>query len=517
MKRIILSIAASVAVAATAGAQTGRLFGMESFPVTAMMDFARYDYSLNTPRSAAMGGAFGSLGADLSSMSINPAGLAMYRRSELGITTSVVTNNMIPTSGAGFDYRGDGLRGRYVLNNFGIAMNTYQGSGDVTSVQFGFGYNRLADLNYNYSYATPIDNSTVGDYLPNLIEGTPAAWMPRPSSGINVNPYADARIDPAQWPGVLAYRTEMLDNPANNSYLAQQIDPNSDVTHYTEYQSGGYVGEYTFSGAVNFGNKLYMGMTVSLLSIDNNRYLYYEETYPGNIYVQDFMLYNQWSRYTGAGVGLKFGLIYRPIESLRIGVAFHTPHWVSLSRSYRADMTTQFSDLVSQPYDWTDLLRDDYSYSTPPRLMGSVSYTIGQAAIISFDYERVWWNGMRSQNTRWDMLRDFVTNDFKGQDNFRLGAEYRPSPALALRAGGTYSGSVLKDKGAMVDVLDGPVANRSASASLGIGYRFANCSLDATYVYNKTSYTNYAMYDYQPSIKLYNNRNIFMLGFSARF
>ena len=39
-----------------------------------------------TARSMAMGGAFVSLGADLSSMSINPAGLGMYQHNELVLT-----------------------------------------------------------------------------------------------------------------------------------------------------------------------------------------------------------------------------------------------------------------------------------------------------------------------------------------------------------------------------------------------------------------------------------------------
>ena len=42
--------------------------------------------ALGTARSMALGGAFTSLGADLASMSINPAGLGMYRRNEIALT-----------------------------------------------------------------------------------------------------------------------------------------------------------------------------------------------------------------------------------------------------------------------------------------------------------------------------------------------------------------------------------------------------------------------------------------------
>lgn len=48
-------------------------------------DALRYSMQQNfgtTARSLSMGGAFGALGADFSSLSINPAGIAVYRRSE---------------------------------------------------------------------------------------------------------------------------------------------------------------------------------------------------------------------------------------------------------------------------------------------------------------------------------------------------------------------------------------------------------------------------------------------------
>jgi len=40
----------------------------------------------------------------------------------------------------------------------------------------------------------------------------------------------------------------------------------------------------------------------------------------------------------GAGVGAKIGVIFRPINELRIGVAYHTPVWCSLTDTYSAEM-----------------------------------------------------------------------------------------------------------------------------------------------------------------------------------
>ena len=51
-----------------------------------LFELSQTTFSLGTARSMAMAGAFTSLGADLTSMAINPAGLGMYRRNEISIT-----------------------------------------------------------------------------------------------------------------------------------------------------------------------------------------------------------------------------------------------------------------------------------------------------------------------------------------------------------------------------------------------------------------------------------------------
>ena len=58
-------------------------------------DVLRYGWvaPLGSSRTMAMGGAFGALGADLGCMGINPAGLGLYRRGDLAITTGLNSAN----------------------------------------------------------------------------------------------------------------------------------------------------------------------------------------------------------------------------------------------------------------------------------------------------------------------------------------------------------------------------------------------------------------------------------------
>ena len=131
MKKISLIIFSSLVVAwsSSVNAQTpGDL-----------LKLSQYDYSLSTARSAAMGGAFVSLGADLASISINPAGLGMYRGSEVGISLSVLSTDI---SSDYLKRTGNASKTKFAPNNIGASFEMYRGPGSLTSFSLGVAYNR---------------------------------------------------------------------------------------------------------------------------------------------------------------------------------------------------------------------------------------------------------------------------------------------------------------------------------------------------------------------------------------
>ena len=69
------------------------LLSLSAATLWAQQEMDAYRYSpmdLNgTARSIGMGGAFGALGGDMSAMSHNPAGIAVYRSSELQTTLAL--------------------------------------------------------------------------------------------------------------------------------------------------------------------------------------------------------------------------------------------------------------------------------------------------------------------------------------------------------------------------------------------------------------------------------------------
>lgn len=120
---------------------------------------------------------------------------------------------------------------------------------------------------------------------------------------------------------------------------------------------------------------------------------------------------NLWQRTVldGSGVNFKLGAVLRPVAGLRLGVAFHTPTYYSLERSYRGDISSQEVPNVADPRTWTDhgdavpeAQYDEgpnsWNFTSPARLLLGASYTFGQMAVLSVDYERDWYNGMRMKN-----------------------------------------------------------------------------------------------------------------------
>lgn len=72
----------------------GELVGVSDFQSTDILATARNANSYTTARVAGMAGAFTSLGGDLASISINPAGLGMFRSSVLSLSPSAVGDNI---------------------------------------------------------------------------------------------------------------------------------------------------------------------------------------------------------------------------------------------------------------------------------------------------------------------------------------------------------------------------------------------------------------------------------------
>ncbi len=110
-----------------------------------------------TARSMSMGGAFGALGGDQTAISSNPAGIAVYRSSEV-----VGTLNLSQERSSAGDLNAN--KTRFDMDNLGFVGYFPLRNDVIPLVNFGFSYNRLKSFDKSISGAGPAA-STMIDYI----------------------------------------------------------------------------------------------------------------------------------------------------------------------------------------------------------------------------------------------------------------------------------------------------------------------------------------------------------------
>lgn len=473
-----------------------------------MFTLSQVNFGFGTARLMSMAGAFASLGGDASSMGINPAGLGMYRRNEVTISPMMGFESSVNSARAW----GDNKQSRAAMSNIGAVFNVYEGSRtSLVSVSVGVGYNRVADLNYRYGFTSESGASSapyrsINDaFSRQLGQG---GVFPNSNGALNYG-YDMAYY----WGGALAYNGYLLDVGEDDLgrywTTADRIGANAGVGHTANVESRGSIGEYDIALGLNFDNKFYLGATIGVQNVNWKRQLYYGEDYIYDstpVYSDgtplqtpaEWMDYNQAVDVSGAGVNFKLGFILRPIPALRIGAAIHTPTYYQLKRSYQAYMASNFNPSG----DTTPSLDDDgentWNFVSPTRVMFGLSYTIGRFAILSLDYERDWYNGIRVKGipSGFDLsesdYRSEFTGNFKGSNTLRAGVEIKPLPMLALRAGYGVAGSMLRNDRALY--YNTPLTYKTTCYSAGLGLAFGGFTVDLAYQYLENKQTEYMLY-----------------------
>ncbi len=522
-------------------ASTGSLAAQDSYPYAQGYLLSRYrsytdelpilssvNNGFGTARSIAMGSAYTSLGADLSSMGINPAGLGMYQSSEFGVSLNMSVSKYKNSSPLIISDNGR-AKANFAPNNIGVALNFYQGLGDLTSFTFGFSYNRLADYNYRGDFSMRSDHMSLGEVFALQLFGIPRDWL---DNSRDYTPWGNPDMSPKDWGAILGVRTGLVgvhtfpadeqwkniesqwpdeypnkyEELENKTYYLRGVDlwetdRIASVSHRLQVDSRGSAGEYNIAGGFNIKGHTYIGFSLGLQDIYRRQNVTYTETYTNNSGADmpaNSMTYSQYSRMSGSGFNFKIGAIFNPVAGLRLGLAFHTPTWSTVTKHYSASMETVFPS--NAYYDNSDTWEYDYDYNTHGRLLTGVSYTFGNKGLIALDYECDFYNWMRIRvpdyvpDDEFETLKQTVKETYKPRHIVRVGGEYKVTPAFALRAGFAYNGSFLKKSN---EIYNEPLPYKSMNLSAGIGYRFNNkYSLDLTYVFMKTNYTGYELFYY---------------------
>jgi len=478
-----------------------------TFRLAAQTDVDALRYSQifpgGTARSMAMGGAFGALGGDFSCLSMNPAGIGLYRKSEFTFTPSLgdlkANSSYLGTSTDNSRFNFNISNGGYV-GNYAIPNANPEG---WQNVDFGIGYNRQNSFQSNITFQGVNNNNSLLDFFlgqVNTYNGT----LPGDLGSGNVYPF-DAS---------LAYNAFLI-NPINgDSMHYNSVLPNAGEIQKMTINTTGSMGEMVLSLGANYANKLYFGATLGIDFLNYNENSQYTEINQHDS-IPGFRKYdlNRTLNTSGNGINLKLGMIYRANDFLRFGLAVHTPTYYTMTDNYSATITSVF-DSANHTFASPNGTFD-YSFTSPLRVIGSIAFIINQVGAISADYEFLdYTSAQLSSNTfSFSDANAAIQQKYTAASNFRLGTEWKVSN-IRLRAGYAYYGSPFTGSLAPPNG-----ANQTTNSfSGGIGVKENAISIDLGYVYSVTKqyYLPYALAT-QPvegaTNKLTNNVFVMTIGY----
>jgi hypothetical protein len=434
-----------------------------------LTDALRYsNYKISgTARSAAMGNAFGALGGDFTSLSINPAGIAVYRTGEFTFTPSFGKSSVDGT------YLGNTTtdsKYNIGIDNIGYVTTIPTGSNSesgMVSFSFGLGFNKLGSFSMNALAEGAGAESSLLGYFSN-----------------NAN---DPKMGISQYYEQLAIDANLIYQNKDNMYVNDiSIDKYGQSVQKTIDRKG-YINEYLISLGANFNHKFYVGATVGIHEVyfKENANLY-EWDANDNIFYFNDLGFNTYLKTNGSGFNLKVGAIYKPTENLRLGFALHTPTFYKLNDEYDHSMSSSitYDDGVTEKLTVQNDKAGvyDYKIETPMKAILSGAYVIGKSGLISVDYEIVDYSKAKIRavyaDDNFNKENQTIQNAYKRVGNLHIGGEYRVNKSFSLRAGYENYPSVYN-----TDYLNTENPNGKSTYSAisgGFGFKQGNFFFDAT-------------------------------------
>ncbi len=449
---------------------------------------------MGTARNQAIGGAMGSLGGDATANMVNPAGLAFYKTSDFVLTPAYQfgkgTSSFRGTSNTAADQ-----------NNFALGTSgfVFGGFGYKAKNSFGLTVTRVADFRQTISYKGQNDYSSFAEPLADEFA----------SSGLTIDEALNSGN--VSLPTKMALFTYLVDTATING--SKQVIARSEFTsllnqeHLSEVSGG--ITEITLGWGNEINKKFMAGISMGIPIVKIDRNTYYRESDASGDIDNDFnyMAYRENFSLKGIGFNLKAGLIYRPKDYIRLGLALHSPDMMMLTETFKSGLAADLENLFAPNTGYDSVASsivapnqtNEYKYTTytPGKIILSGSYVFRevenitrQKGFITADIEFTNYKWMRfgpsgevTDETKapYDPYNDAIDAIYKTAVNFRIGGELKFKIIMA-RIGFAYYSSPYKDK-----VLKANKMNLSG----GLGYRHKGMFLDLTYVHRINKDVNF--------------------------
>lgn len=466
---------------------------------------------MGTARSQAMGNAFGALGSDVTAVHINPAGLGVYR-----------TFNMSATAGLGMRemtayYQGDktmDIAGNFNLTSFGLISPAKRNpDGDWRRVNYAFTYNKKNIFKSSTDVRGYNDNTSLVDVFLDYATG---------SSMHDLNDFCEGG---AFWVDLIDLSVDTAGEWIDNGEYFREVSAGQNQRKVMT--TSGSMGEYQFSYAGSYKEKLYIGASLGLSTIEYLKETYYEEggfTDTTSTVQSFYMLDDLYT--SGAGINLKIGGILRVNDQLRLGLSWHSPTLYNMQDEWQMKMDAQhelndsaYSYSYTSPYGMYN-----YELITPMKITTSAALILNKKLVLSGDVEFVDYTTMSMNgNDRdyFDGVNNEIANGFTSTYNTRFGAELNLAP-IVLRAGYAKYGNPLNLNNSPLpeSIYQDYEVHRSERQtwSVGVGKRNQYSYIDFAYSFTENSQTD-LMYNanYVESTKLTNSYQKVMVTLGWKF
>lgn len=212
-----------------------------------------------------------------------------------------------------------------------------------------------------------------------------------------------------------------------------------------------------FNVGFNFGDTFFVGANLGVTSLNYN----YDECYKeaaenpsafeidfGDKGKTCFSDYRTRYSYTadGSGVFGKIGFLWRPVDGLRVGAAVQTPTIMEINERWIQDVNLNYTDASFNGSAKTPEGEYSYRLRSPYRLNAGAAFTFAGMALVSADYEMTDYSTMKFMskdggwsNDTFSSLNDQIRNCMGVSHMVRVGAEFKPLPEIAVRAGYNFT------------------------------------------------------------------------------
>lgn len=452
-------------------AEIGHLKAQDAVGAFTLSNLTTY----GTARSIGFGGALGSIGGDFSCLSVNPAGIGQYRRSELSITPSLQIKS---TSTAYLSETSTDNNSRATVNNYSIVF-TDAPTGkrydrrSWKSVSFGFGMNRVADLNLNTQYKGTNNKSSISQAF---------------ESEANYDTTSVRQVGSL---GYLGWESYLINR--YGLYYKTVVPFTGGVQQQRFTTERGRIVDHVITFGGNYKEKLLVGATLGLPTVRDSINSNFTESLASTNTAANPDTFKSLSYASnigirGGGVNFKIGGIWKFSDNFRAGMAFHTPTVYFLTDNFSQSLSTRVgsNNIQLSPNYSLPSYSSSYQFTTPSKMILSASYINKKAGFISADIEFVNYDAMRyifpaginpatgySYKYESDQLNNSIRAQYQSVTNIRIGAELKVTKFFMLRGGlGMYGNPY---QGA-------DFAAERTDISMGMGFRAKNLFADFGFI-----------------------------------